>query len=132
MKHTSMAIAMVAMLAITACSKKQSPQAVSEEPVTAIGFWEGKIGAGTTMGLYYGVLLHKNGTMRAYQGGSDSASALKADGTWQINGNSIKLTYKMASAASNTICSALSNSNFTSMNGDYEVGMVKGKFALSK
>lgn len=119
----------------TACSKDNDDTVTPPAP-SPVGFWTGKYGAGSTLGLNYAVLLKADGSMRSYVMTADktdtATASSKGVGFWEQAGNTIKTEY--AAGGYNFKTTATVNGSFTNMTGTWEaVGSVfAGGFTLSK
>ncbi|WP_407526135.1 hypothetical protein PDL71_04880 [Lacibacter sp. MH-610] len=112
-----------ACLLITCCfisCKKEKECPVPDAP-SMVGFWQGKYGGSTvypTSG--YAALFRSNGTVRIYDG-TDTATAGKAEGTYNVSGNTVTATYNYSPSIQYSI-SATVDSKFTFLEGTYGSG----------
>jgi hypothetical protein len=128
----------IVLTAVTfaSCSKDKSDDTPTPVISTPIGYWTGKYGAGSTLGLNYAVLLKADGSMRSYVMSGDktdtATASSKGAGNWQQMGNSIKTEY--TAGGYNFKTTATANEAFTNMTGTWQaVGSVfAGGFTLTK
>ncbi len=95
MKTTFLAMLFIALVTFASCKKDDPTPAPAPAAVPSlVGFWAGKYGSGATTypTAGYAFLYRADGTVRVYNA-TDTASALKAEGTYVITGNSVTSTY---------------------------------------
>lgn len=86
-----------------------------------IGMWKGKYGGGTAYpNVPWTILFRDNGTLRVFDG-SDTTTALKAEGTYTVAGTTVTTFYKYASSQVYST-SATINPNMTFQEGTYGSG----------
>jgi hypothetical protein len=113
-------IAASAIALSTSSCKKDDP--VATDPIH-VGLWKGKYSNGST--TYptsgYAMLLRTNGTLRAYDG-VDTATAVKAEGTYTISGTTINTTYTYLSGGSTYSTTAALDTKTTFIEGTWGSG----------
>jgi len=112
-------IAVTATLIITGCKKKKE----DAPPAPAVvGYWEGKYSDGNAVpDLSYFFLFRSNGTVRVYADDADTVAAGKAEGTYIVNGNTVKTTYTYAPSTSYST-QAIVDAGFATMEGTWGSG----------
>lgn len=116
-------------------SCKKSKEAVAPPPPTVEGYWAGNYGLGNNNpDLFYSFLFRSNGTVRVYSGNADTAKAVKAEGSYTLQNNMVKTTYKTGADISYSTSATL-NAAFNAMEGNWkddQLGLNKGGFSVAK
>lgn len=117
----------------TSCKKNK--ETVAPPPPTVDGYWTGNYGLGNnTPDLFYSFLFRPNGTVRVYSGNTDTSKAIKAEGSYTLENNMVKTTYKTGADMSYSTTATL-NAAFNTMEGswkDNQLGINKGGFSVAK
>lgn len=113
---------------LTAC-KKNCP---APESPSIVGFWIGKkntntAAAGTYPTVGFALLFRKDGTVRAMNY-PDSSTGFKGEGTYQVTGSTVTVTYLFAGAPfdGRENITATINNSFSFMEGNRTVGNPPG------
>lgn len=109
-------IAFFTVSILFACKKKDTTPAP-----TVVGFWKGLYGSGTdTPATPYALLFRGNGTVRAFASNTDTTLAQKAEGTYNVSGTSLQITYTYLPPSSNTIsATSTATATFATMTGTW-------------
>ena len=112
-------IALLAINLLFACKKKDKTPAP-----TVVGFWKGMYGNGTaTPATSYAFLFRSNGTVRVYANLTDTATASKAEGTYNTSSTTVQTTYKYLPGLVQTFSTtATANEALTTMTGTWGSG----------
>ncbi len=118
---------------IYSCKKDKDPA----KRTTPVGYWKGLYGIGTNpQTLNYSWLFRGNGTVRVYSQSTDTATASKAEGTYNTSGTTITTNYTYVSGPITGTFSTNSvvDQNFQTLSGTYGSGASSsggGTFTLS-
>ncbi|MCD2424205.1 hypothetical protein LQ567_15600 [Niabella pedocola] len=134
MKVPVLVCASVLSVALFASCKK-SKESVAPPPPTVEGYWMGNYGLGNNNpDLFYAFLFRANGTVRIYSGNTDTSKAVKAEGSYTLQNNTVKTTYNTGADMSYSTTATL-NAAFNAMEGswkDNQLGLNKGGFSVAK
>jgi len=126
-------LSLAAILSFTSCEKDDD---VTPAPAPSIvGLWKGKYGGVSSYPTSgYTMLFRSNGTVRVFDG-TDTTTASKAEGTYNISGTTVTTNYTYLSSGPTYSTSATFNSIYTFMEGTYGAGAAtsgSGQFFLVK
>lgn len=125
--------ASVLSVALFASCKKNKETVLP--PPTVEGYWQGNYGIGdNNPDLFYSLLFRANGTVRVYSGNTDTSKAVKAEGSYTLQNNTVKTTYNTGADISYST-TAILNAAFNAMEGswkDNQLGVAKGGFSVTK
>ena len=121
----------IAASVLFACKKKDKVQP------TVAGYWIGKYGnSSDAPSKFYAFLFRTGGTVRVYSNIADTATANKAEGTYNVSGTTVTTTYKyLPGLTEQYSTTATADAGFTTMSGTWGSGVNTsggGTFNLTK
>lgn len=127
---------LISMVVVSMYScKKDNDDEPQDSPA---GYWKGFYGSGTNPATQnYSWLFRENGTLRVYSQSADTTAGSKAEGTYSVNGSTIKTSYTYISGAISGSFSTTASTpdDFETMSGTYGSGSATtggGTFILTR
>jgi hypothetical protein len=117
---------------LVSCKKDNT---TTPAPAAHEGYWKGKYGVGSNRpSLDYSMLIKSDGTFRIYDG-SDTATAVKYEGTYTVSGTTFTGVYNLVGGGIQYSTLAGFNAQFTGLDGTYGSGTNTtngGNYTLTK